>query len=245
MSAIMKKVDLLASASPQQNQLLAALPEQDLENLMPQLEFISMPLGMMLRESGIPMRHVYFPTTCIASTTNLTEDGNTVEVAVTGNEGLVGTPLVMGGRSMPSQVTVQTAGSGYRLKAEFLEEELEKSPALRRSALRFTQALMTQKAQTAICNQLHSLDQQLCRWLLMRLDRLTHNEMAVTQELIAGMLGVRREGVTLATANLDEEGIIQRTRGHITVTDRPKLEQCVCECYSVVKAEYDRLLYRQ
>ncbi len=242
MSSTGKFRAFLASASPKQNKLLATLPEPAYESLLPHLEFISMPVGLVLRESGIPMRYVYFPTTCIASTTHLTADGNSVEIAATGNEGLVGTPIIMGGRSMPSQVTVQIAGSGYRVKADIFEQELDKSSGLRHVSLHFTQALMTQKAQTAICNQLHSLDQQLCRWLLLRLDRLRGNEMAVTQEAIANMLGVRREGVTIAASKLHEEGIIQRKRGHITVADRTKLEQRVCECYTVVKTEYDRLL---
>ena len=245
MAPIGKNTSSPASVSPKQNKLLAALPDSDYQRLLPELEFMDMPTGLVLRESGVPMRYVYFPTSAVVSLVNITEDGTSAEIAATGSEGLVGFPLVMGGKSTPSEAVVQSPGSGYRLKAEVLEKELANSPDFQHIALHFTQALMTQTSQTALCNRLHSLDQQFCRWLLIRLDRLQHHEVAATQEFIASMLGVRRESVTIAASKLHEEGIILRRRGHITVVDRTKLEVRVCECYGVVKAEYDRLLYTQ
>jgi CRP-like cAMP-binding protein len=231
-----------ASQSPQDNRLLAALPQASFDKLLPFLETVSMPLGMSVYESGGAQGYVYFPTTAIVSLLYVLENGSSAEIAVTGNEGLVGIALFMGGETTPSRAVVQSAGEGFRLRASVLKKEFETAGALQHLLLRYTQALITQMAQTAVCNRHHSLDQQLCRWLLLSLDRLPGNDLVMTQELIANMLGVRREGVTEAAGKLQAEGLIEYSRGRITVLDRQHLEACVCECYSVVKKEYDRLL---
>ncbi len=230
------------SSTPRDNQLLAALPEAELSRWMPYLEAVDLPLGKVLYESGSTLSHVYFPTTCIVSLLYVLEDGASAELAVVGHEGLVGVALFMGGGSTPSRGVVQSAGRGFRLPARILKEEFERAGPVLRLLLRYTQALITQMAQTAVCNRHHSLDQQLCRWLLLSLDRLKGNELVMTQELIANMLGVRREGVTEGALKLQRAGLIHYVRGHITVLDRPGLEQRTCECYGVVKKEYDRLL---
>jgi len=231
-----------AGKDPKLNHVLAALPAADYARLLPDLEWIDMPLGWVLYESGDRLAHLYFPTTSIVSLLYVMENGASAEIAVTGNEGVVGISLFMGGESTPSRAVVQSAGQGYRLKAGVLKHEFALAGNLQRLALRFTQALLTQMAQTAVCNRHHTLDQQLCRWLLISLDRLSGNELLMTQELIANMLGVRREGVTQAAGRLQETGIIEYSRGHIRVLDRARLEEQVCECYAVVKHEYDRLL---
>ena len=230
------------AASPKQNHLLAALPAPDYARLLPDLEPIAMPLGWVVYESGGRMGYVYFPTTCIVSLLYVMESGASAEIAIVGDEGLVGIALFMGGETTPSRALVQSAGAGYRLKAGVLQKEFAMGGELQHLALRYTQALITQMAQTAVCNRHHSVDQQLCRWLLLSMDRLPDNQLSMTQELIANMLGVRREGVTEAAGHLQAAGIIHYSRGHITILDRAKLEQRVCECYGVVKTEYDRLL---
>ena len=229
-------------ASPKQNHLLTALPAKDYARLLPDLEPIAMPLGWVVYESGGRLGYVYFPTTCIVSLLYVMESGASAEIAIVGEEGLVGISLFMGGESTPSRAVVQSAGAGYRLKASVLKREFAMGGELQHLALRYTQALITQMAQTAVCNRHHSVDQQLCRWLLLSMDRLPDNQLSMTQELIANMLGVRREGVTEAAGHLQAAGIIHYSRGHITILDRTKLEQRVCECYGVVKIEYDRLL---
>jgi CRP-like cAMP-binding protein len=236
------KTNPISFAGPKQNHLLAALPALDYARLLPDLELISMPLGWALCESGGHMDYVYFPATSIVSMLYVMENGASGEIAVTGNEGLVGISLFMGGESTPSRAVVQSAGNGYRLKANILKREFALGGPLQHLALRFTQALIAQMSQTAVCNRHHTLDQQLCRWLLLSLDRLPNNDLVMTQELIANMLGVRREGVTEAAGKLQQDGMIHYRRGHIAVVDRPKLEKRVCECYAVVKKEYDRLL---
>ena len=228
--------------SPKQNHVLAALPAADYARLHPDLELVSMPLGWAVYESGGHMSYMYFPTTSIVSLLYVMENGASAEIAITGNCGLVGISLFMGGETTPNRAVVQSAGSGYRLKASVVKKEFAMGGSLQHLALRYTQALITQMAQTAVCNRHHALDQQLCRWLLLSLDRLETNELVMTQELIANMLGVRREGVTEAAGKLQADGLIQYSRGHIKVLDRSKLEQRVCECYAVVKKEYDRLL---
>jgi CRP-like cAMP-binding protein len=228
--------------SPLQNHLLAALPEADYARLLPDLELIPMPLGWAVYESGGHLGYMYFPTTSIVSLLYVMENGASAEIAVTGNEGLVGISLFMGGESTPSRAVVQGAGNGYRLKAGILKREFALGGHLQQLALRFTQTLITQMAQTAVCNRHHSLDQQLCRWLLLTLDRMPGDELVMTQELIANMLGVRLEGVTEAAGKLQECGLIKYSRGRIHVRDRAGLEQRVCECYAVVKREFDRLL---
>ena len=228
--------------SPKQNHILAALPAEDYTRLLPDLELTSMPLGWALYESGGHMSYVYFPTTSLVSLLYVMEDGASAEIAITGNCGLVGISLFMGGETTSNRAMVQSAGNGYRLRASVLKKEFAIGGNLQHLALRYTQALLTQMAQTAVCNRYHSLDQQLCRWLLLSLDRLLGNELVMTQELIANMLGVRREGVTAAAGKLQADGLIHYSRGHIKVLDRAKLEQRVCECYAVVKKEYDRLL---
>jgi CRP-like cAMP-binding protein len=230
--------------APAQNHLLAALPAADYQRLLPDLEFMPLPLGMAVYESGGKLDYVYFPTNCIVSLLYVMKDGASAEIAVVGHEGLVGIALFMGGESTPSRAVVQSAGSAYRLASKVLKREFEQSHPLQHLLLRYTQALITQMAQTAVCNRHHSVEQQLCRWLLLSLDRLPSNELAMTQELIANMLGVRREGVTEAAGKLQATGLIQYNRGHIKVLDRPKLEERVCECYAVVKQESDRLLPR-
>jgi CRP-like cAMP-binding protein len=222
--------------------LLAALPPIEWQRWEAQLESIALPLGQVLYESGGTLSHVYFPTDAIVSLLYVMENGASAEIAVVGNEGLVGVSLFMGGESTPSRAVVQSAGSGYRLRAQLVKEEFNRSGPVLHLLLRYTQALITQMAQTAVCNRHHSLDQQLCRWLLLSLDRLRDNELIMTQELIANMLGVRREGVTEAALKLAQDGLIRYARGRISVLDRPGLERRTCECYAVVKKEYDRLL---
>ena len=227
---------------PRQNHLLAALPADEYARLLPNLEWVSMPLGEVLSEPGIQMRHVYFPTTAIVSLLYVMEDGASAEIAVVGNDGVVGVSLFMGGETTTSRAVVQSAGHAYQLKGQLLKDAFLHAGPMQRLLLRYTQALITQMAQTAVCNRHHSVDQQLCRWLLLSLDRLPSNELVMTQELIANMLGVRREGVTEAAGELQRAGLIHYNRGHIAVVDRPGLEARVCECYSVVKRESDRLL---
>ena len=227
---------------PKDNHLLAALPEADYQALAPSLERVRMPLGQAVYESGGAQGYVYFPTNSIVSLLYVLEDGDSAEIAVTGNEGLVGIALFMGGETTPSRAVVQSAGEGYRLRASVLKKQFERGGELQHLLLRYTQALITQMTQTAVCNRHHAVDQQLCRWLLLSLDRLPSNELVMTQELIADMLGVRREGVTEAAGKLQSEGLIHYSRGHISVLDRRRLEARVCECYAVVKREYDRLL---
>jgi len=228
--------------SPKQNHLLDALPAADYARLLPHLELIPMPLGWAVYEAGGQMRYLYFPTTSIVSLLYVLENGASAEIAITGNEGLVGISLFMGGESTPSRAVVQSKGNGYRLRASVLKTEFALGGSLQYLSLRYTQALITQMAQTAVCNRHHTLDQQLCRWLLLSLDRLPGNELMMTQELISNMLGVRREGVTAAAGKLQADGLVKYSRGHIVVLDRPKLEKRVCECYAVVKKEFDRLL---
>jgi len=228
--------------TPSQNHLLAALPPEERGRLMPHLELVPMPLGDVLYESGNELRHVYFPTTAIVSLLYVMLDGASAEIAVVGNEGIIGVALFMGGETMPNRAVVQSAGHAYRLKGQLLKQEFNRSGELQHLLLRYTQALLTQMAQTAVCNRHHSLDQQLCRWLLLSLDRLPSSELVMTQELIANMLGVRREGVTEAAGNLQKAGLIAYRRGRITVLDRAGLEARACECYAVVKKEFDRLL---
>ncbi len=232
----------LSPHSPKQNHLLDALPAEDYARLLPDLEVVEMPLGWSVYESGSHMGYVYFPTTCIISLLFVMESGASAEIAITGNEGLVGIALFMGGESTPSRAVVQSEGHGYRLKASILKREFALGGHLQHLALRYTQALITQMSQTAVCNRHHSVDQQLCRWLLLSMDRLPGNELRMTQELIANMLGVRREGVTEAAGHLQTSGLIHYSRGKITIVDRPGLEKRVCECYAVVKKEFDRLL---
>src|SRR3989440_12539298 len=235
---------LSAAAGPKANYILAALPEAAYQQLVPALERVPMPLGQAVYESGGPQGYVYFPTTSIVSMLYVLADGASAEIAVTGNEGLVGIALFMGGETTPSRAVVQSAGEGYRLRADVLKKQFDRGGALQHLLLRFTQALITQMAQTAVCNRHHSVDQQLCRWLLLSLDRLPGNQLTMTQELISNMLGVRRGGVTEAAGKLEKLGVIRDARGQITVLDRPQLEQLCCECYAVVKKESDRLLPR-
>lgn len=230
------------SHQPQQNHLLAALSAEVRQRLFTHLELVPLPLGKVLYESGDTMRHVYFPTDSIISLIYVMESGASAEISVVGNEGLVGIALFMGGESTPSRAVVQSGGHAFRLKGPLLKIEFERHGELLVLMLRYTQALITQMAQTAVCNRHHSIDQQLCRWLLLSLDRLPSNQLTMTQELIANMLGVRREGVTEAAGKLQRQGVIEYSRGRITVLDRHKLEQLSCECYAVVKKETDRLL---
>jgi len=228
--------------SPKQNHLLAALPEEDYARLLPHLELTAMPLGLVLYESGAQLSYLYFPTTSIVSLLYVIESGASAEIAITGNEGLVGVFLFMGGESTPSRAVVQSACNSYRHKASILKREFAIFGQFAHLALRYTQALITQMAQTAVCNRHHAVDQQLCRWLLLSLDRLPSNELNMTQELIANMLGVRREGVTEAAGKLQADRLIRYQRGRITVLDRAGVESRSCECYQVVKKECDRLL---
>src|SRR5271170_4382038 len=232
----------LAHRNPHQNHILDALPTGDFERLAPHLEVIRMELGEVLYTPSARLQHVYFPTTCIVSLLYVMEDGASAEIAVVGNEGMLGISLFMGGETTPSHAVVQSAGHGVRLKAQLLKDEFARFGPMMHLLLRYTQALITQMAQTAVCNRHHSVDEQLCRWLLLSLDRLATNELSMTQELIANMLGVRREGVTEAAGKLQEAGLIRYQRGRITVLDRPGLEKRSCECYQVVKKEFDRLL---
>lgn len=227
---------------PRKNHLLAVLPDGEWQRIRPLLEYVEMPLGQVVYESGGTLKHVYFPLTSIVSLLYVMENGASAEIAVVGNEGLVGISLFMGGDSTPSRGVVQSAGHGYRLGAQALEHEFNLGGPVMHVFLRYTQALITQMAQTAVCNRHHSLEKQLCRWLLLSLDRLNSNELVMTQELIANMLGVRREGVTEAALKLQRLGLISYARGRIQVLDRAGLEERTCECYSVVKKEYDRLL---
>jgi CRP-like cAMP-binding protein len=233
---------LAASPSPLQNHLLAALSAEVHARVLPQLEPITLELGQVLYESGDAMRHVYFPTDSIISLLYVMESGASAEISVVGNEGLIGVAIFMGGESTPSRAIVQSAGSAYRMSARQLMIEFNRHGELLQLMLRYTQALLTQMAQTAVCNRHHTIDQQLCRWLLLSLDRLPTNHLVMTQELIANMLGVRREGVTEAARKLQKLGVIEYSRGHITVLDRPQLEHLSCECYEVVRKETHRLL---
>ena len=228
--------------TPRQNHLLDALPVVEYGCLFPHLERVPMRAGQVLYESGGELPHAYFPTTCIVSLIYVMANGASAEIAAVGNEGIVGVALFMGGGTMPNRAVVRSAGYGYRLREHLIKQESSRNGPLLRLLLRYTQALITQMAQTAVCNRHHSVDQQLCRWLLLSLDRLAGNELTSTQESIANMLGVRREGVTEAAGKLHKAGLIDYRRGHITVLDRPGLEARVCECYRVVKMEFDRLL---
>jgi CRP-like cAMP-binding protein len=230
-----------ALANTAQNRILAAMPPCVMARIAPHLELIPMPLGQALYESGDSLHHVYFPTDSIVSLLYVMENGASAEISVVGNEGMVGVALFMGGESTPSRAIVQSAGQAFRMSGRYFKEEVNRHGDLLQQLLRYTQALITQMAQTAVCNRHHTIDQQLCRWLLLSLDRLPGNQLAMTQELIANMLGVRREGVTEAAGKLQKLGVIEYNRGHITVLDRPKLESLSCECYAVVKKETDRL----
>ena len=232
----------IPSSESIKNHLLAALPHAESQRWLLRLEPVDFSLGEVLYESGVRLGHVYFPTTAIVSLLYVMENGASAEIAVVGNEGIVGISLFMGGESTTSRAVVQSAGKGFRLKAQLMKQEFDRAGAALHLLLRYTQALITQMSQTAVCNRHHSLDQQLCRWLLLSLDRLEGNQLVMTQELIANMLGVRREGVTEAALKLQHAGLIQYARGHITVLDRAALEKRSCECYAVVKKEYDRLL---
>lgn len=227
---------------PQQNHLIAALPLDVQNRLLPNLELVPLNLGKVLYESGDTLRHVYFPTNCIISLLYVMESGASAEISIVGNEGIVGIALFMGGESTPSRAIVQSGGYAYRLPGKYFKEEFNRHSEMLMLLLRYTQSLITQMAQTAVCNRHHSIDQQLCRWLLLSLDRLPSNRLTMTQELIANMLGVRREGVTEAAGKLQKLGVIKYARGEITVLNRSSLEALVCECYAVVKKETDRLL---
>jgi len=242
-SAAVRNGSLHPIMTPAQNLLLAALPADVLERLAPNLEPVGLPLGKVIYESGVQMKHVYFPTSgCIISMLYVMADGSSAEIAVVGDEGVVGIALFMGGDTTPSRALVQSAGYGFRLEARALQAEFGRHTGLQTLLLRYTQALITQMSQTAVCNRHHSLEQQLCRWLLLSQDRLPTNQLTMTQELIANMLGVRREGVTQAAGRLQTAGLIRYNRGRITIVDRSGLEALVCECYAVVKKEYERLL---
>lgn len=227
---------------PKHNHLLSVLPEAEWARLCPHLVRVDMTLGQVVYESGDRLDHVYFPTTSIVSLLYVMEDGASAEIAIVGNEGLIGIALFMGGETTPSRAIVQSAGEAYRLDARILKEEFHRAGPVQRLLLRYTQALITQMAQTAVCNRHHSIDQQLCRWLLLSIDRLPSNELKMTQELIANMLGVRRSGVTEAALKLQDAGLIRYSHGHIEVLDRAALEKGVCECYNVLRREFDRLL---
>jgi len=229
--------------NPRQNHLLASLPADIFEQILPHLELAPMLLGQVLYESSGQLHHVYFPTTTILSLHYIMESGASAEIAGVGNEGVLGVSLFMGGNTTPSRASVQAGGFSYRLKRQVMMEQFNRAGPLMRLMLRYTQALMTHMSQTAVCNRHHSVEQQLCRWLLLNLDRLPSNELTITQELIAGMLGVRREGITETARNLQRAGLISYRRGHITVVDRKRLESHACECYGVVKKEFHRLLH--
>jgi CRP-like cAMP-binding protein len=234
-----------SSGEAKRNRLLAALPDAEMQRWLPELELIDLPLGHVLYESGKVEHHVFFPTSAIVSLLYVMENGDSAEIAVVGNEGIVGFSLFMGGNSTPSRAVVQSAGKGFRMTAQMIKSEFDTSQPVTHLLMRYTQALITQMSQTAVCNRHHSLAQQLCRWLLLSLDRLPGNELVMTQELIANMLGVRREGVTESALKLQDAGLIRYSRGRITVLDRAGLEKRSCECYEVVKKEYDRLLPMQ
>jgi CRP-like cAMP-binding protein len=238
----METTDSKAAVDPRQNRILAALPAVDYARLLPDLEFVDMPLGWTMSESGDHVNFLHFPSRGIVSLIYALEDGSSSEIALVGNEGMVGISIFMGGESMPSSTEVQSAGNAYRLSRKVMKREFALGGRLQHLALLYTQALICQTSQTAVCNQHHDLDQQLCRWLLMSADRLHGNELAVTQEMIANLLGVRRPSVTLGLGLLQTDGLISMSRGHVTVVDRPGLEKRVCECYAVVKDEYERLL---
>jgi len=225
-----------------QNSLFHSIPEDEWVKFLPDLEPVELPLGKVLYESGTKMTHVYFPTSAIVSLLYELENGSSAEIAVVGFEGIVGISTFMGGESTSSRGVVQSAGHGYRMKVNHLLNAFERSKPIEHLLLRYTQALITQMSQTAVCNRHHTLDQQFCRWLLLSLDRLKTNQLDMTQELIANMLGVRREGVTEAALKVQKAGLISYSRGHITIIDRAGLEKRTCECYKVVKEEYDRLL---
>jgi CRP-like cAMP-binding protein len=238
----LRRDKIAAIMTPNQNYLLAALPAEIFERISSDLQLVSMPLGQVLYESGGQLLHVYFPTTAIVSMHYVLENGASTEIAGVGNEGVLGISLFMGGNTTSSLATVQTSGSGYRLKGRLMMEEFNRAGPMMRLMLRYTQALITQISQTAVCNRYHSIEQQLCRWLLLTIDRLPSHELTMTQELIASMLGVRREGITEAAGNLQRAGLISYRRGHIKALDRPGLESHACECYHVVKKEFHRLL---
>lgn len=238
----MKTIDSKVLVDPRQNLILEALPAEDYARLSPDLEFVEMPLGWTMSESGDHVNFLHFPTSGIVSLIYALEDGSSSEIALVGNEGMVGISIFMGGESMPSSTEVQSAGNAYRLSRKVMKREFALGGRLQHLALLYTQALICQTSQTAVCNQHHELDQQLCRWLLMSADRLHDNELVVTQEMIATLLGVRRPSVTIGLGLLQTDGLISTSRGHITVVDRPGLEKRVCECYAVVKAEYERLI---
>lgn len=224
------------------NYLFHSIPEKEWGSLLPYIEQVTLPLGKVLYEPGVKMDNVYFPSSAIISLLYALENGSTAEIAVVGNEGIVGISIFMGGESTSSRAVVQSAGIGYRIPSRIILNEFNNAGPVMHLLLRYTQALITQMSQTAVCNRHHSLDQQFCRWLLLSLDRLTSNQLKMTQELIANMLGVRREGITEAALKVQKAGFIKYTRGHITILDRTGLENRTCECYAVVKAEYDRLL---
>ena len=232
----------IPSADPKQNRILAALPHEDYERLLPDLKLVPMPLGLTIGESGDHVNFVHFPVSGIVALNYALEDGSSSEIGMVGNEGMVGVSIFMGGDSMPSSAEVQNSGEAYRLSRKVMKHEFALGEKLQRLSLLYTQALIIQTSQTAVCNQHHSLDQQVCRWLLMSLDRLHINELSVTQDMIAHLLGVRRESVTQTASKLQKDGLISCRRGHITVIDRPKMEKRVCECYAVVEGEYKRLL---
>jgi CRP-like cAMP-binding protein len=237
-----KKVAKELHDDPKHNRILAALPAADYERLLPDLEFVPMPLGWTMSESGDHVEFLHFPTAGIVSLIYALEDGSSSEIALVGNEGMVGVSIFMGGESMPSDTVVQSVGTAYRLRRSVMKREFARGGQLQHLALLYTQALIAQTSQTAVCNQHHTVEQQMCRWLLMSADRLHQNDMVITQELIATLLGVRRESITQTTGKLKKDGLITNARGRMTIVDRPKLEVRVCECYSSVKAEYDRLL---
>jgi len=232
----------IPAPNPHQNHLLDALPVSDYQRFAPHLEHVTLNLGDVLYEPGGKMRYVYFPTTAIISLLYVMQDGASAEIAIVGNEGILGISLFMGGETTPSRAVVQSEGFGYRIRAQLLKDEFGRFGPMMHLLLRYTQALITQMGQTAVCNRHHTVDKQLCRWLLLSLDRLGSNELTMTQELIANMLGVRREGVTEAAGKLQAAGLLKYRRGKITVLDRPGLEARTCECYAVVKKEFDRLL---
>ncbi|MFT7244682.1 MAG: CRP-like cAMP-binding protein [Candidatus Azotimanducaceae bacterium] len=234
---------MATEATPFDNYLLAELPSDIQSRLFPLMQKVAMPLGQVLYDPGETLHYAYFPTDAIVSLLYVMEDGSSAEISVVGNDGVVGISLFMGGQSTPSRAVVQSAGEAFRLSSQLLLGEFNQRGDMQILLLRYTQALITQMSQTAVCNRHHSIDQQLCRWLLLSMDRLAGNELVMTQELIANMLGVRREGVTEAAGKLQIAGVIEYKRGHITVLDRPRLEKLCCECYSVVKAETDRLLH--
>ena len=238
----MSKVVAAAPPDPKQNAILAALPKPDYERLLPDLELVPMPKGWTMSEAGDHVNFLHFPISGIVSMIYILEDGSSSEIALVGNEGMVGVSIFMGGDSMPSSTEVQSVGKAYRLPRKVMKREFSLGGQLQHLALLYTQALIAQTSQTAVCNQHHALDQRLCRWLLMSVDRLHSEELRITQEMISNLLGTRRESITEAVRQLQIDGVIATSRGHITVMDRPKLEKRVCECYEVVKQEYVRLL---